>query len=94
MSVISLRLKEKEKKMIDELSIIENKDRSSVTRELIDYGWTYLMIKYYKDGKLSMEVLAKKLDISISEVIDLLSEIGIDATITYEDYLRGFDVFV
>lgn len=32
MSVISLRLKEKEKKMIDELSIIENRDRSSVTR--------------------------------------------------------------
>ena len=41
-----------------------------------------------------MEVLAKKLDISISEVIDLLSELGIEATITYEDYLRGFDVFV
>jgi len=93
MSVISLRLKEKESKRIDELSKVENKDRSAVTRELIDYGWTYLMTKHYKEGKLSLEVLAKKLDISISEAIDLLSEQGIKSQVTYEDYLRGFETF-
>ena len=48
MSVISLRLKDRESKRINELSKTENKDRSSVTRELIDFGWTYLMIKRYR----------------------------------------------
>ena len=77
MSVISLRLKESESKRIDELSEIENKDRSTVTRELIDYGWTFLMIKHYREGKLSLELLAEKLEISISEAIDLLVEHGV-----------------
>ncbi len=93
MGVISLRLKEKESKRIDELSEVENKDRSAVTRELIDYGWTYLMIKRYKEGKLSLGILAKKLEVSIIEAIELLSEQGIESNISYEDYLKGFDSF-
>ena len=34
------------------------------------------MLKYYKDGKLSLEVLSRKLDLSLSETIDLLAEQG------------------
>ena len=51
------------------------------------------LIKYFKEGKLSLEGLAKKLSISISEAIDLLAELGIEAPIEFEDYLRGFEVF-
>ncbi|GAH69353.1 unnamed protein product [marine sediment metagenome] len=51
------------------------------------------MIKHYKDGKLSLELLAEKLDISIGEAIDILAEQGIEAPITYEDYLQGFEAF-
>jgi hypothetical protein len=51
------------------------------------------MLRYYKEGKLSLEGLAKKLDVSISETIDLLAELGIEAPIEFEDYLKGFEVF-
>lgn len=51
------------------------------------------MVMYYKEGKLSLGGLAKKLDISISEAMDLLSTLGIEAPIEYEDYLKGFEVF-
>jgi hypothetical protein len=51
------------------------------------------LIVYYKEGKLSLEGLAKKLNISISEAIDLLAELGIEAPIEFEDYLKGFEVF-
>ncbi len=91
MSVISLRLKDKETKRIDELSKAENRDRSSVARELLDYGWTFLMISRYREGKISLEILSKKLDLSISEAIDLLAEYGVESTVTYEDYLQGFE---
>lgn len=47
----------------------------------------------FKEGKLSLGGLAKKLDISISETIDLLAELGIEAPIEFEDYLKGFEVF-
>lgn len=93
MSVISLRLKEREIKRINELSKMGNKDKSTVARELIDYGWEFLMIKLYKEGKLSLSVLAEKLELSVSEAIDLLSEFGIESPIDYDDYLKGFEVF-
>jgi hypothetical protein len=93
MGVISLRLKDKDLERLAELSKLERKDKSTIARELLEYGWEFLMLKYYREGKLSLGGLAKKLDISISEAIDLLAELGIEAPIEFEDYLRGFEVF-
>jgi hypothetical protein len=93
MGVISLRLKDKDLERLAELSKLERKDKSTIARELLEYGWEFLMLKYYREGKLSIGGLAKKLDISISEAIDLLAELGIEAPIEFEDYLRGFEVF-
>ena len=93
MGVVSLRLKEKDLKRLDELSKVEQKDRSAMARELLEYGWEFLMLRHFKTGKLSLEGLAKKLDISISETIDLLAELGIESPIEFEDYLKGFEAF-
>jgi len=92
MAVISLRLKEKDLERLDELSRLEHKDKSTVARKLLEYGWDFLMLKQYKEGKLSLGSLAKKLDISISEAIDLLADLGIETPIEFEDYLKGFEV--
>jgi predicted HTH domain antitoxin len=93
MSVISLRLKDRELKRINELSRMVNKDKSTVARELIEYGWEFLMVKLYREGKMSLGTLSSKLELSISETIDLLAEFGVESPIDYEDYLKGFDVF-
>ena len=93
MSVISLRLKDREIKRINELSRMEHKDKSTVARELIDYGWEFLMIKHYREGKLSLSALAEKLELSVSETIDVLSEFGVESPIDYDDYLKGFEAF-
>jgi predicted HTH domain antitoxin len=50
------------------------------------------MIGRYREGKISLGTLSTKLELSISEVIDLLAEYGVESTVTYEDYLRGFEV--
>jgi predicted HTH domain antitoxin len=93
MGVISLRLKDRDLERLDELSKALHKDKSTVARELLEYGWDFLMLEYYKEGKLSLSGLAKKLDVSISEAIDLLKERGIEAPIGFDDYLKGFEVF-
>lgn len=93
MTVISVRLKERDMERLGELSLAEHKDKSTVARELLEYGWEFLMLRHYKEGKLSIEGLARKLNVSISEVIDMLSELGIEAPIEYEDYLKGFEAF-
>jgi hypothetical protein len=92
MGVISLRLKDKDLEKLNELSKLEKKERSTLARELIESGWKFRMLKNYKEGKLSLEGLVKKLDISISEAADLLAELGIEAPIEFEDYLKGFEV--
>ena len=92
MNVISLRLKERESRKLQELSIEEQKDKSTVARELIQEGWNFLMIRQYRQGKLSLGMLAQRLDLSLSETIDVLSDLGIQAPIAYEDYLKGLTV--
>lgn len=51
------------------------------------------MIKLYREGKLSLSVLAEKRELSVSEAIDLLSEFGVESPIDYDDYLKGFEAF-
>ena len=92
MGVISLRLKDRDLERLEELSKATHKDKSTMARELLEYGWDFLMLKYYKEGKLSLTGLAKKLDLSISEALDLLKERGIEAPIGFDDYLKGFEV--
>ncbi len=79
--------------MLDEFSKMVHKDKSTVARELIGYGWEFLMIKLYREGKLSLSTLATRLELSVSETLDLLAEFGIESPIGYDDYLKGFEVF-
>ena len=63
-----------------------------MARELIDYGWEYLMLRQYRANHLSLSTLAEKLDLSVAETIDLLTEFGITAPLEFDDYLQGVDV--
>jgi len=89
MSVLSIRLKENQIERINELSKMRKEDKSTVAKELMDYGWDYLMVKLYKEGNLSLGMLSERLDLSISETLDRLAEFGATAPVEYEDYLNG-----
>ena len=91
MAVISLRLKERDFKRLSELSEMSHKDKSTIARELLEYGWKFLMIQNYRDGKISLSALADKLDLSVSETIDLLAKFGVESPLDFDDYLRGFE---
>ena len=91
MSVVSVRLKEDEIRCIEEAAKREGKGKGEVMRELIRYGFDYLMLKEYKEGRISLGKLAKELSLCISETIDLLAEFGITSPIDYEDVLEGYE---
>lgn len=78
MCVISLRLKNSELRRIDDLSSEEHKGRSAVVRQLIRQGLRFRMLKQYGEKKLSLGNLAKSLDISVGEAIDMLAEFEIE----------------
>ena len=89
MTVMSLRLTDEELHKIQNLSKTEAKERSTVVRELLEEGWTFHMLRRYREGKLSLGRLAKTLGKSLSETLDLLSEFGQPTPLDYEDYLQG-----
>lgn len=89
MPVMSVRLSDKELKLIHALAKEEDKEKSSEARELMLDGIRYKMLLGYRQGRVSLGTLAKRLGISLSEALDLLAALGIPAPIAYDDYLQG-----
>jgi len=87
--VVSFRLSEKQKEIIENIASEENKDKSEVARELIDYGETFRAVKKYKEGEVSVGKMASELDITITEAMSLLAELGINSGITKEDQVEA-----
>ncbi|MBA7670011.1 MAG: hypothetical protein E3J77_06410 [Actinobacteria bacterium] len=91
MGVMSLRLNKEEIERISKLSAQKKEAKSEVIRELIREGWIFYWLKLYHAGKVSMGKMAEELGLSMSEVLDLLAEFGIESPIRYDDYLLGFE---
>ncbi len=91
MSVMSLRLNKEEVDRISKLSIQKKEAKSEIVRELLQEGWVFYWLKLYSAGKVSVGKMAEEPDISINEVLNLLSDFGIESSIRYDDYLEGFE---
>lgn len=89
MPVMSIRLSEQEMDRLRALADEEDKEKSSVARELLMDGLKYKMLLGYKEGRVSLAKLSKTLGMSLSEVIDLLSSFGLQSPISYDEYLQG-----
>lgn len=91
MPVMSVRLSEHEFKRIGSVAKAEDKERSSVARELMSDGLKYKMLLAYREGRISLSKLSHWLEMSLSEAIDLLAMFGIQSPISYDDYLQGIE---
>lgn len=91
MKTTSFRLDEVELERIEKLAREEGEDKSQSVRELLDYGWEYLMIKRYKEGKLSLSRLSQELEEPISEVMDKLAELGVQSPIEKDEVMEGYE---
>ncbi|MBS3788885.1 ribbon-helix-helix protein, CopG family [Candidatus Bipolaricaulota bacterium] len=91
MKTTSFRLDNRELERIEKLAREEGEDKSQSVRELLDYGWEYMMIRRYKDGKLSLSRLSQELEEPISEVIDLLADLGIQSPLEKDEVMEGYE---
>lgn len=91
MPVMSLRLSEQEFKRLRAVAAEETKEKSSVARELLMDGLKYKMLLAYREGKASLSRLTKTLGMSVSEAVDFLAAFGLQAPISYDDYLKGLE---
>ena len=49
------------------------------------------MLLAYKEGKASLSTLSRTLGMSVSEAVDFLAAFGLQAPISYDDYLKGVE---
>lgn len=89
-NVMSVRLDREALRNLREIAKREKKELSTVARELMEQGWVFVTLREYREGKLSLGIVAQRLGMSLSEVIDLLAELGVRSPIDYDDYLRSY----
>lgn len=87
---MTVRLPEKDIKVVEELSSKEGTDKSTTIRELIELGKIYFTVLKYRDGKISIGKAAEIAGLSLSEMIDVLIKLGIKSGLEVTDYLEGF----
>jgi len=90
MPVVSLRLEEKDLRLLREFARKEDKDRSAAVRELLNHGFRFKQLLRYKKGQCSLGRLSGDMGSTVSETLDFLAELGLPAPLEHSDYLQGF----
>ncbi|MGR3293023.1 MAG: UPF0175 family protein [Candidatus Scalindua sp.] len=86
---LSIRMNEDDYKFLSSLAKEEREDVSKTVRELVDLGRVMFAIEKYKKSGASIEKAARIAGVSISEMMDIFKEHGVEVNIEFEDYLNG-----
>lgn len=86
---LSIRIGINDYKFLSSLAKEEKEDISKAARELVELGRIMLAIEKYKKAEVSLEKASNIAGVSISKMMDILCEYGIEANLEYEDYLRS-----
>ncbi len=88
-NVMSVRLGHASLERVRELASRDEKEISTMARELIDQGLVLRALREYREGKLSPGSLARRLGKPLADAIDLLADLGVRSPIEYDDYLQS-----
>ena len=86
---LSIRVDDDDYRFLSSLAKEEREDVSKAVRELVDLGRIMLAIEKYKKSEASIEKAARIAGVSISMMMDIFKEYGVEANLEYEDYLKG-----
>jgi len=85
MKVKSVRIPEDIDKAIDFVARSEKLEKTQSIRKLTRMGFEVYVAKSYEKGKLTLREAATLLNLTLSETIDLLSEMGVRGNIRAKD---------
>lgn len=88
---MSIRIDKEDYEFVKKLAKEEKDDLSGAVRDLIDRGRVQLAIEEYKKGGASLGRAARLAGVSISEMMDILSEYGVKSNLDEEDYRMGLE---
>ena len=88
---LSIRVNNEYYEFLSALAKKEREDVSKKVRELVDRGRVMLAIEKYKTSEASIEKASKIAGVSISKMMDIFTEYGVQSNIESEDYLKGLN---
>lgn len=89
MTVKSLRIPEDMEKAIEYVAKSEKIEKSQSLRKLTRIGFECYVARSYERGKLTLREAATLLKLSLSETIDVLSELGVKGNIRSSEVLES-----
>ena len=93
MKVRSMRIPEDIDLAIEYVSKLEKVEKAQSLRKLARIGFEYYIVKAYRDGRITIREASSLLKLSLSETIDLLSEMGVKGNIRAGDVLASLNTF-
>ena len=89
MKVKSIRIPEDIDKAVDYVARSEKLEKTQSIRKLTRLGFEVYVAKSYEKGKLTLREAATLLNLTLSETIDLLSEMGVKGNIRAKDVMES-----
>ena len=83
---LSIRVDESDYRFLAALAEEEKEDVSKTVRELVELGRLHLAMDKYRSSEASLEKSASIAGVSVSRMMDLFRDFGIEANLDLEDY--------
>lgn len=91
MKVRSLRIPQDIEQAIEYVSKVEKTEKSQSLRKLARLGFEYYVAKAYGDGMITLRDASVLLKLTLSETIDVFSELGVKGNIRASDVLESLN---
>lgn len=88
---LSIRVDENDYRFLAALAEEEKEDVSKTVRELVELGRLHLAMDRYRLSGASLEKSAHIAGVSVSRMMDLLRDFGIEANLELEDYRKSLE---
>jgi predicted HTH domain antitoxin len=82
---LSIRIDEDDYRFLAAMAEEEKEDVSKAVRELVELGRLHLAMGKYRSSEASLEKSARIAGVSVSRMMDLLRDFGIEAKLELED---------
>ncbi len=88
-TVVSIRLPDHDLQLVNNFASMKHKDKSTALRELVEMGGLYFAIEQYTQEKISLGKAAKLAGLTIADMMDLLTHLGIKNKLDAHEYLES-----
>lgn len=95
---LGARIEQEIMDIVDNVSKENKVDRTSAVKILVTAGWKELRLKkaleLYKEGKASVDKVAKIAGLTVSEMMEEIAAHGIKSEETIEEYKQGIKILL